>query len=225
MEPAGGIQEHRVVPAVFGVGEGLLGDIHRVGLSHLKDGDAQLSAHYLQLLDGGGTVHVTGHQQGALVHPVFQIPGQLGAVGGLTRALEAHQHDDGGAGGGEGDLGVGPAHQGGKLLIDNLDNLLGGGQALQHVGTHRPLGDGGDELLDHLEADIGLQEGQAHLPHSLPHVGLGEPALAPQALKGGAQFFGQSFKGHRLSPHSFSAATASVILLTHRSMSLLSYWR
>ena len=85
--------------------------------------------------------------------------------------------------GGHGDLGVGPAHEGGELLIDDFDDLLGGGQALQHVGSHRPLSNGGDEILDNLVADIRLQQGQADLPHGLLHVGLGNSSLAPQAFE------------------------------------------
>ena len=46
---------------------------------------------------------------------------------------------------------------------------------------HSPLGDRGHEVLDHLVAHVGLQQGQTDLPHGLPDVGLGQAALAPQA--------------------------------------------
>ena len=43
--------------------DGLLGDLHRVGLTHLKHRDSSLFAHHLQLLDGGRAVDIAGHQQ------------------------------------------------------------------------------------------------------------------------------------------------------------------
>ena len=67
------------------------------------------------------------------------------------------------------------------------------------------VGDLGNELLDHLIAYVGLQQGQADLPHGLLHVGLGQPPLAAQPLKGGGELFSQSFKCHG---YSFSSTSA-----------------
>ena len=63
MEPTGGVQKHHVVAVLFGVLHGGFRDVHRVGLAHLKDGDIQLTAHHLQLLDGGGAVDIAGNQK------------------------------------------------------------------------------------------------------------------------------------------------------------------
>ena len=198
MEPSGSVQEHHVIAMFDCVLHRGLGDMHWICLPHLKDGDAQLLAHYLQLLDGGGAVDITGGQQGPLaVLPLHQT-GQLGAVGGLTGALKANHHDHRRGLGGDGQLGAGPAHQLGKLLVDDLNDLLGRGQGLQHVGPNSLLRDLGHELLDHLIADIGLQKGQADLTHGLLHIGFGQAALAPQLFKGGGQLFRKSFKCHGL---------------------------
>ena len=105
MEPAGGVQKDHVVAVGCGVLHGGPGDVHRVGLAHLEDGDVQLFAYHLQLLDGGGAVDIAGGQQGPLAVLFFHQPGQLGAVGGLARALEAHHHNDSGRLGGNGQLG------------------------------------------------------------------------------------------------------------------------
>ena len=196
MEPAGGVQEHHVVAVLPGVLDGGSGDVHRVGLTHLEHRDVQLSAHHLQLLDGGGAVDIAGGQQGPLAVLTLHQAGQLGAVGGLARTLKAHQHHHRGGLGGDLQLGAGAAHQGGKLLVDDLDDRLGGGEGLQHVGAHGPLGHLSDELLDHLIADVRLQQGQADLPHSLLDVGLGETALAPQLFECGGELFRKSFKRH-----------------------------
>ncbi len=196
VEPAGGIQKHHVAAVVPGVAESRLGDLHRVSLSLFKHRQLQLSPHHLQLFNGGGTVHVAGGQQRAL----FQLPphqaSQLGGGGGLARALETHHHYHGGTVVGHGDLGIGPTHELSQLLIDNLHHLLGRGKAVQHVNAHSPLRYGGHKVLDHLVAHVGLQQGQPDLPHGLPDVVLRQTALAPQALKCGAQFFSQSLKCH-----------------------------
>ena len=186
MQTTGGVQKHHVVAVVPGVFDGLLGDAHGIGLSHLENGDVQLLAHHLQLGDGGGTVYVAGHQQGALAELAAHQARQLGAVGGFTGALKAHHHHNGGALGGEGQLGVGAAHQLHQLLVDDLDDLLGRGETVQNVRADAALGDLGHKVLDHLIADVGLQQGQADLPHALPDVGLRQAALAPQAFECGA---------------------------------------
>ena len=190
MEPAGGIQKHDVVAVGSGVLNTGLGNLHRVAQSLLEHGHTQLSAHNLQLLDSGGTEGVAGHQKGTLAVLLLHEAGQLGAIGGLTGAVEAHQHHYRGRLGGDGQLGALAAHQGGQLLVDDLDNHLCGGEALQHVGTHSPLGDLGHKVLDDLVVDVGLQQGHADLLHGLLHVGLGETALAPQALKCVGELFG-----------------------------------
>ena len=77
MEPAGGIQKHDVVAVGSGVFDAGLGDLHRVAQSLLEHRHAQLSAHDLQLLDGGGTEGVAGHQKGPLAVLLFHIAGSL----------------------------------------------------------------------------------------------------------------------------------------------------
>ena len=196
MQTAGGVQKDDVVAVVSGVLHRLLGDGHRVDLPHLEDGDVQLLAHHLQLVDGGGTVHVAGGQQGAFPVLAAHKPRQLRAVGGLTGTLQAHHHHNGGTLGRGAQPGVGAAHERGQLLIDDLDDLLRRRQALQHIRAHALLGDGRHKVLDHLVADVRLQQSQPYLPHPLADVGLGQPSLAPQTLEYAVQFFTQSLKCH-----------------------------
>ena len=196
MQTAGGVQKDDVVAVVSGVLHRLLGDGHRVDLPHLEDGDVQLLAYHLQLVDGGGTVHVAGHQQGALAEAAAHEPRQLGAVCGFTGALQTHHHHNGGALGGGGQAGVGAAHQRRQLLVYDLDDLLGGGQAVQHIGADALFGDVRHEILDDLIADVGLQQGQTHLAHTLADIGFGKAAFTAQALEYAVQFFAKSLKCH-----------------------------
>ena len=56
----------------------------------------------------------------------FELVGQLGGVGGLTGALEAAHHDDGGRVGRHFQPLLAAAHESGQLLVDNLDDHLAG---------------------------------------------------------------------------------------------------
>ena len=200
MQAACGIQKHHVVAVVTGIFQGFLGNMYRLILSHLKDRDVQLLADHLQLRDRSGTVHVAGNQQRAFAELAAHQAGQFRAVGGFTGTLQAHHHHDRGALIGYRQLGIGAAHQVRHLFVDDLDDLLGGGQAVQHVGTDTALGHLGDKFLDDLIADIGLQQRQAHLAQSFADIVLRQAALAAQALECGIQFFRKSLKCHRLTP-------------------------
>ena len=197
MQAAGGVQKDHVVAVLFGVCHRALCDFHHVGLARLGiHRDAHALAHHLELVHGGRTVDVAGGQQGPLVLLPGIHAGQLGGVGGLSRALQPHHHDNGGRRGGDFELCALASHELDKLLVDNLNHLLGGREALKHFGPRRPLGDGGHKGLDHLDVDVGPQQHQAHLAHGLLDVGLGQLALAAQPLEGGRQTLRQRFKRH-----------------------------
>ena len=51
-----------------------------------------------------------------------------------------------------------------------------------------------DQLLDDIEVDIGLEEGDTDFPQGLLHVFLGDGALTAKILEGALQFFGEIFK-------------------------------
>ena len=62
------------------------------------------------------------------------------------------------------------AHQAGQFLVDDFDNLLGGGQAVQHIASNSPLCYSGNKFLDHLVAHVCLQQRKTYLAHALPDV-------------------------------------------------------
>ena len=198
VETSGGVQKDRIKPVVLGVTHRVLGNLHRVYLPQRKDRNIQLLAYHLQLGDGGGTVHVAGHQQRTLAHLTFQIPGQFRAVGRLARALETHHHNDRGRVGGHVQPLAAAAHECGQLLVDDLDDLLGRCETLQHIRAHSPLRDLRHKVLDHTVAHIRVQKGQADLPHGLLDISLRDAALAPQPPERGVQFFRKALKCHRI---------------------------
>ena len=80
-------------------------------------------------------------------------------------ALQAREQDDRRRPAGEGELRVAGAHQRGQLLVDDLHHLLAGREALQHLGAERALAHARDEVLDHLEVDVGLEQREPDLAH------------------------------------------------------------
>jgi hypothetical protein len=75
--------------------------------------------------------------------------------------------------------------------VDDLDDLLRGAQALRQVGADALLLDAGDQVLDDLEVDVGLEQGQADLAQDLVDLGLAQAAPAPQALEDPLEAIGQ----------------------------------
>ena len=87
----------------------------------------------------------------------------MAAVVVLPGALETAEEDDRG-GPAEREPRVRRSHQLGQLLVDDLDHLLARLEPLQHLLAERPLAHGSDELLDDLEVDVRLEQGEADLP-------------------------------------------------------------
>ena len=80
-----------------------------------------------ELLAGGGTVDVHGHQHRP-VAALFEPLRELAGGGGFAGALEAGHEDDGGGLGGELEARGVAAEDVLELVGDDLDELLGGGQ-------------------------------------------------------------------------------------------------
>ena len=138
-----------------GVRDRSLRDIDGICLPHLKDGDIELRAHDLQLLDGRRTVNVAGDEQRIFVL-LFEKARELCAVGRFARALKTDQHHDRGRLGGHVDFLVVASHERGELFVHDLHDHLRRSQALEHIRADRALGGFLDKVLDDLVADVGL---------------------------------------------------------------------
>src|SRR5690606_34507956 len=94
LEPAGGVDDDRVVAAFAGVLDRVGGDFDRVLAGpFLVNGDVDLLPERLQLVDRGRTVDVGGDQE--RVAPLLpQVDRELTGVGGLTGPLETDQHQN-----------------------------------------------------------------------------------------------------------------------------------
>ena len=132
----------------------------------------------MELVDGRRTVDVGRDQIGLAFEFAAQLERQLGAGGGLARALQAHDHDDGRRAGQVEVSGL-SAEDLDELLVDDLHDLLAGIEALEHVLADGPFPDAFNEVLDDLEIDVGLKQGQTHFAQRGLNVFLGQPGLAP----------------------------------------------
>jgi hypothetical protein len=74
-----------------------------------------------------------------------------------------------------------------KLLVDYLNNLLSRGEALEDVRGKTLLLDGGHELLDDLEVDIGLKQRQTHFSQCFVYILFRKLALAPKLFENVSQ--------------------------------------
>ena len=157
---------------------------------------ARLFAHHLQLIDSRRAVNIAGHQHGAaaLFDKVFC---QLCGMGGLTIALQTAEHDDGLALVLDVQAGrLAAAHQGNQLFVDDLDHLLGRGQALHDLLTHSALGHLRAEVLGDLIVDIRFQQCHAHLAHGGLDICLGQLAVTAQLFEHTGKAVGKGFKCH-----------------------------
>ena len=81
-----------------------------------------------------------------------------------------------------------------ELVVDDLDDLLGGAEGGGDLGAHGLDADVLDEGVDDGEVDVGLEEGEADLLHGLGDVFFSDGALAAEGFEGTLEFFGEGFK-------------------------------
>jgi len=73
---------------------------------------------------------------------------------------------------------VGRAHQAFQLGLDDLHECLARGQATRDFGADRTFLDAVDEILDHRQGNVGLEQGHAHFAQRVLDVVFGQLGLA-----------------------------------------------
>ena len=178
---------------VDGLLDGALGDIDRVRTVAAEDRYADLATERGQLVGSGGTVDVARGEQRRAALLLEQV-GQLYGSRGLTGALQAHEHDDIGNTVAKDELALGGAEHLGELVEHDLDDVLRRRQRLHDLGGHAALLGLGDELLDDLKVNVGLEQRHANIAHGRSNIGLGQLALAAQAVKCVVEAIAQGIK-------------------------------
>ena len=167
-----------------------------IGRVRTEDGNVDLPAELLELVDRGGTLEV-GRDQPRLAAVRLEPAGELGGGRRLAGALKAGEQDDRLAL--QLELGGLRAEELGQLLVDDLHDLLACVQPLGDLLVQRPLAHARDEVVDDLEVDVGLDQREPDLAHRARDRLLVEaPALA-QAAERGAEPFGKGVEHRQLS--------------------------
>ena len=151
---------------------------------HRQHVDLGLYAEGCELFHGRRPAGIErGHQHALLVGHAQEAP-ELRGRRGLAGALQAH-HEDGGrrARGGDADLGGLAAQHLDQVIVHDLDHLVAGRHALQHVGADGLLAHARDEVLDHRERHVRLEQGDAHVAQRGVHVRLAQRAAPRQRLE------------------------------------------
>ena len=178
---------------VNGFLDGTLGDIDRVRTIAAEDRHADLATERGQLVGSGGTVDVARGEQRRAALLLKQV-GQLYGSRGLTGALQAHEHDDVGNTVTKDELALGGTEHLGKLVEHDLDDVLRRRQRPHDLGGHAALLGLGDELLDDLKVDVGLEQRHTNVAHGRGDIGLGQLTLTAQAVKCVVEAIAQGIK-------------------------------
>ena len=178
------VEDDDVVAKALGLPNGLGGDL-------LDWPGARMETHLLplgeraQLLHRGRASQVQSRHKRAMAVP----PGEqreFDGGGGLAGALEAGQHHDGGRTSVAKALRV-ATEQLDELIVDRLNHLLWSGQPVRNLGAREPFTYTLDELFDHPEVDIGLEQRQANLAKPRLHVLRAEDTAPRDLLQGRGQ--------------------------------------
>ena len=190
VQPAGAVDDDRVraVPACGGDRRGdVVRDATRLD-GH--DRDAKLLAERAQLLDRGRPVNVGSDEERSaplLSEDIRELRGGRR----LSRALKADEQQ-------HGRRALRPRERHGlaaehldQSVVHDLDDLLRAGDRLEDLLAERALAYGRNELADHLEVDVGLEQRDADIAQRLLEVRLAHARAAAQALEGRVQLVGQ----------------------------------
>lgn len=196
-EAAGGVDDEHVAAEVGGFALGFLRKAEDVVGARFVAGDfafVEIGVDGLsddaELLAGSGAVDVDGDEHGP-VAGLLEPLGKLGGGGRLTGALEASHEDDGGRLGGFLEAGGVAAEDVDELVVDDLDELLGGGERGGDLGAHGAGADVLDEGVDDGEVHVGLEESNADLAEGVADVFVGDGALATEVFEGTLELIGE----------------------------------
>ena len=186
-EAAGGVEDDDVADLALGRLDAAAGDVDDRGPDGRPvDGDVEAACPSVSSWSAAAGRYGSAATSSGRRPSLTTCRASLARRGRLARALEADHRDDRRvARQVEGP--VAGRQERDQLVVDDLDHLLAGRQAVEHLVADRPLADARDEVLDDLEVDVGLEQREPDLAHGGIDVGLADPAAAGQVAERLAQ--------------------------------------
>ena len=187
-EPAGGVDDHDVAPDPLRVLDALAGDVDGRRADRVRDRPAMS-----RRLPSVSSWSAAAGRYGSAATSSGWRPcltmyrASLAADVVLPEPWRPDERHDRRASRRAGTSGRRRRQDRGQLLVDDLDDLLAGVEALEDLGADRALAHAGHEVLDHLEVDVRLEQGEADLAHRGVDVRLGHAATAGQPGEGLAE--------------------------------------
>ena len=201
-DPPGGVEDQDIEALEFGRLQRPFGDLDgRLALDDRQGHDLDLLAEGRQLFHRRRTTGVQRGHHDLLAIELRQAQRQLGRGRGLARALQAGHQDHGRRRGVDVQRGRLLATQHfDQTVIDDLDHLIGRLDRADHVLARGAFGGESDEVLDHRQGDVGLQQGHAHFAHRLGDVLFGQRAAPGNPVENACQSLVQGLEHTNLMP-------------------------
>ena len=149
-----------------------------------------------ELLHGGGAAGVERGHEHALALALLEAAGELGGGGGLAGALQADHEDRARAGESMRRWPGSPSPRSMSIerVVDDLDDLLAGGDGLGDGLALGLVGDGLDEVAGDGERDVGFEQRGADLAQRGGDVLVGEGALAGERAEDAGEPVGKGLE-------------------------------
>ena len=145
----------------------------------------------LQLVDGVRALQVARDQERG-VAVLLEPLGELAGEGGLSRALEPREHDDGGRVLREFEATLLTAEDGHELLVDDLNDLLRRVQGPVHLVAQRALAHLRGEILDDRQRHVGVEQRTTDLADGAVDVRGSELPFGAEVAEGLGEPVGES---------------------------------
>ena len=182
-QAASGVDQQHVDVMFAGIVQRGQHDVHRL-LTRVagEPFGASLGRHRLQLLNGGGAVHVSRHRQDFFLALGDQVLGEFGGGGGLASALQTRHQDDSRRLGGQVDVRNALAHGGGQLFLHDADQDLAGRERVDDFLAQGFVFHAGDEIAHHRQCHVGFEQSHADFAQHVGHIRFGDAGLATDLL-------------------------------------------
>ena len=198
-EATGGVVDDDVATEPLRLCAGGSADVDGALAGNAEDRNLELRAEDVELLDGGGALHVGGDEQRLLLL-FFEVARELRARRRLAGALEPDHHDPGRAALREGDGLTLVVHHLLQLVVADLDEEIARGHLLRLAGLLHPalqrlpdrlLLHAGEEGFDDADLDVRFEQAQADFAERGVDVAVGELGEPGEAIAGLAKAFGE----------------------------------